>query len=237
VPDSLIFIPSAADDRVWVGVLDPESPDTDAALDAVRELAVDGVVTVPDTAPPDGAWPVAAVNQGLVFQGGGQGRHILWVWDPASGDVVDRLDGTFPLAWQGDRLAWCGGDCEVANVRDFRTGDSMSVGCPPGTHGFDGLQGAFSPDGSTLALSLRIDWGPDARRALALIDVETGRLDVVDGTNVSAGYHFVAWSADGESVFLTGGVDEREIVEYRPAEGTARRLDVAVGDFYGIAAM
>jgi hypothetical protein len=234
--DSWIFIPSAVEDRVWIGVLDPESPETVRALGAVREMTVDGEITVPETAPPDGRWPIAAVNQGLVFQVGADDVD-LQVWDPANGTVVDRLQGDYPLAWQNDRLAWCGGDCELVDVRDFRNGETFSVGCPPGTHGFDAYQGAFSPDGSTLALSLRIDWGQEGRRALALIDVATGELDVVDGTNVSAGYNFVAWSADGRSVFITGGTDQREIVEYRPAEGTARQLDVEVGPFYGIAAI
>ena len=60
VPDSLFFIPSSSPDRVWVGIVD-EAQD-DGRLTAVREVSIDGQVTVPDTRPPDGAWPVAAVT-------------------------------------------------------------------------------------------------------------------------------------------------------------------------------
>ena len=66
VRDSLFFVPSSAPDRVWVGIV--EGSQDDGRLTAVREVAIDGRVTVPDTRPPDGAWPVAAVDGNLVFQ-------------------------------------------------------------------------------------------------------------------------------------------------------------------------
>jgi hypothetical protein len=50
--EAWFFIPSAAPDRVWVALLDPESPETVRALRAVREITVDGRETVPDAAPP-----------------------------------------------------------------------------------------------------------------------------------------------------------------------------------------
>src|SRR6187549_427117 len=56
VPDSLFFIPSSSPNRVWVGIVD-EGQD-DGRLTAVREVSIDGQVTVPDIRPPDGAWPV-----------------------------------------------------------------------------------------------------------------------------------------------------------------------------------
>ena len=105
VRDSLFFIPSSAPDRVWVGIVD-ESQD-DGRLTAVREVAIDGRVTVPDTRPPDGAWPVAAVDGNLVFQERGE----LVVWDPSTGREVERLPGPAPVAWDGALFAWCDGAC------------------------------------------------------------------------------------------------------------------------------
>ena len=74
VRDSWIFIPSAALDRIWVGILDPTSPETERRLQAVREVAVDGRVTVADVRPPGGRWPVAATTSALVFQSQGSGQ-------------------------------------------------------------------------------------------------------------------------------------------------------------------
>ena len=161
------------------------------------------------------------------------------VWDPTTGSIVDRLHGAFPLAWQGYRLAWCqDDDCKAVHITDFSSSDEMVVVCPVGTFGFDAYEGAFSPDGKTLALALRLDFGADSRRALAMIDVEEGTMDVVDGTNVEQGHVFVDWSPSGESVFITGGArfGPRQLVEYRVDDGTARTIPVEVGDFYGMAA-
>ena len=57
---SWFFIPSADDDRVWLAFLAPGQPRTSVLLAAIREVSVDGRVTVPD-APPPGA-RVAAVG-------------------------------------------------------------------------------------------------------------------------------------------------------------------------------
>jgi hypothetical protein len=234
-PDSWVFIPSGADDRVWVGILDPESPDTERGLQAVREVTVEGEVTVPDVEPPGGRWPVAAVNDGLVFHTG----TSLLVWDPRTGRTVDRLPGDFALAWKGDLLAWCEEPCESLHITDFATRRDVVVSVPQGTYGFDESEGAFSPDGKLLAVSVRL--GPDvidARRRLALVEVGTGLAISADGTTVDPGYIFVDWAASGRSVFITGGhrSKQRQLIEYRPAEGTGKRLQVTVGDFYDMAA-
>jgi hypothetical protein len=228
--DSLIFIPSAAPDRVWVSILDEEHPEH--GMQAVREMTVEGVVTVPDTRPPDGNLPIAAVNQGLVFQE----QTGLLVWDPRAGTVVDRLSGEFPLAWEGDLLAWCDHGCEAVHITDFGTGEDVVVPSPPGTSGFEALQGAFSPDGTTLAVALRLNAGSDADRQLGLIDVVTGSMTLVDNATVDTGYVFIDWAPSGRSVFITGGqVAQRRVVEYRIGEAAAEVVHVEVGDFYGMA--
>jgi hypothetical protein len=236
--DSWIFIPSAVEDRIWVGILDPESPETERGLRAVRELTVGGEVTVPDTRPPGGRWPVAAVAEGLVFQV--PDEDTLEVWDPRSGEVIRRLPGVFPLAWQGHRLAWCDAQCEETHITDFSSGVDRVIRLPEGIFHFQGYEGAFSPDGTLLALVGLTD--PEFSRAdqqLVLADVRTGETEAVQGTVVHAGYPFVDWSASGESVFITGGerFEPRQLIEYRPEEDSVRILPVQVGDFYDMAAL
>ena len=65
----------------------------------------------------------------------------------------------------------------------------------------------------------------------------TGDLEVVDGTTVEPGYVYVDWSPSGDAVFISGGSEIRQLVEYRPAEGEARGIPLEVGQFYGMAAV
>lgn len=232
VRDSLFFIPSSASDRVWVGIVD-EAQD-DGRLTAVREVDTEGAVTVPDTRPPDGAWPVAAVDGNLVFQQQGE----LVVWDPSTGREIDRLAGQLPIAWDGALLAWCDEACNSASVKNFGTGGTTTIQPPAGSTGFEALRGAFSPDASTLAVAVRLGEGEDAARQLALIDVDTGGITLVDEATVTTPYVFIDWAPSGDTVFITGGqlAGHRQIVAYRIGDASAKLVDVAVGDFYGMAA-
>jgi hypothetical protein len=241
VRDSWFFIPSAAPDRIWVGILDPKSPETERRLAAVREVAVDGRVTVRDVRPPEGRWPVAATSSGLVFQshGGGLGPDQLELWNPLTGKVFRRLPGDYPVASHGDLLAWCRQRCERLHVTNVATGEDVEVRPPAGAFGFDAY-GAFSPDGKLIAVPVRSDPSPttqDPKWRLALVDVEGGTATLVQGPTLQ-GYVFVDWSPAGTSVFITGGdrFKERTIFEYRLGTASARRLPVKVGDFFGMAA-
>jgi hypothetical protein len=233
VRDSLVFVPSAVPDRVWVAI---NSSDT-GHIGAIREVSVDGRVTVPDTKPPGGQLPVAALTNGLVFQLS-DGR--LEVWNPVTGGVVRTLTAGFPVTSRRNLLVWCGGDCHTLHVTDVVTGKDIVVSPPPGTSGFD--RGMFSPDGETIAVAVHT--GPllegltTLKSQLALVNVRTGTARIVDGTTVKGAYVFVDWSPSGDSVFITGGnqFETRTIVEYRRGADSARRLQVKVGDFYGMAA-
>jgi hypothetical protein len=231
VRDSLFFIPSSVPDRVWVGIVDEAQGD--GRLTSVREVAIDGRVTVPDTRPPDGAWPVAAVDSNLVFQRSGE----LLVWDPSTGREVDRLPGQLPVAWQGSLLTWCDGACRSLNVRDMSSGEGLIAEPPAGATGFEALHGAFSPDGRVLAVAVRLGDGEEAARQLALIDVGTGRITLADETTVPTPYVFIDWSPSGDAVFIAGGqlAGRHRIVEYGVDDAEARVIDVRVGDFYGMA--
>jgi hypothetical protein len=242
VRDSWIFIPSAVPDRIWVGILDPDSPETERRLVAVREVAVDGQVTVGDVRPPGGRWPVAATSSALAFQsqGSGQGGDQLELWNPRTGKVLRRLPGEFPVASHGDLLAWCRQSCARLQVTNVATGKEIQVRPPAGAFGFAPYQGVFSPDGKLLAVPVRSDSAPttqDPKWRLALVDVEKGTATLVQGPTLQ-GYVFVDWSPAGTTVFITGGdrFKERTIFEYRLGTASARRLPVKVGDFFGMAA-
>jgi hypothetical protein len=205
------------------------------ALEAVREVTVDGRVTVPDLAPPGGRWPVAAVDDALVFERRSGG---LEVWDPATRKVKQVLQGEAPGAGHGNRLPWCSRDYRTLHVTDVRTGEELAVRAPAGFVAFDCWSAAFSPDGDVLAVPVAAGPGSHAERALALVDLERGVAKVVAGSSVDPGYVFVAWASSGVSVFISGGerFAQRTLVEYRLGAEHAATLPVRVGDFYAMAA-
>jgi hypothetical protein len=236
--DSWIYIPSAIDDRVWVGVLDESSPDTVRVLSAVREMDLEGRVTFPDVPPPHGRWPVAATTGGLVFQ---DEMAAMFIWDPETRRVVHRFGPASPVAWQGDRLAWCPIPCEAVRVTNTRTWAEVLITAPPGTTGFVGGLGEFSPGGRFLAVPIQRDGfaGP------GIVDLATGETRVVleDG---GPGL-FGGWSLAGEYFFTQGqpqnaeqahdGTAEGTLLGYDPVTRSLRRIPIDAGNIYFLAAV
>ncbi len=240
VHKSWFFIPAAAEDRVWVAILDPGSPDTVRALSAVVEVTADGVVTSPSAHPPGGRWPIGAVSAGLLFERETGGLEL---WDPRRGTVIRELPAAWPGPTHGNLLAWCVGGGPTWGASLHLTdvvgrGDRWRIDPPTGFAAFRCWDGAFAPDGKTLAVPVMRRRDLSAQHALALVDVQSGRSTVIEGSAVPAGYVFVAWASSGEQVFLTGGQrpEPRRIVAYRLGDDHARELAVEVPDFYGIAA-
>ena len=240
VHDSWFFIPSSTDDRVWVAILDPESPDTVRALSAVLEVTADGHIATPPARPPGGRWPVGAVQAGLLLE---RERTGLDLWDPRRNTVVQRLPKAWPGPTQGNLLAWCagGGPSRGASLHltdVVSNTDRWQIEPPAGFAAFRCWDGAFAPNGRTFAVPIARHQDLSARHELALVDVVSGRSRVVPGSKVPAGYVFVTWTSSGKEVFLTGGQSSgtRRIVAYAVGEDRARVLDVKVPPFYGIAA-
>jgi hypothetical protein len=228
--DSLLFIPSVQPDRVWAVFGDDTS-----TVRAVREVDVNGDVTVPDVRVPPSKPPLAAAGNGLVLLGA---DHSLEVWNPSTGVVLQRVPGPFPVASFGNSLAWCGDPCETLHVTDVATGQDVNVTLPPGAQEFMGANGAFSPDGKTLAVAVRTNQNATSPTwQLALVDVASRSAVTVDGTTTS-GYVFIDWAPSGGDVFMTGGerFGERVIFQYRVGSASAKPLPITVGDFYGMAA-
>jgi hypothetical protein len=232
-----IFIASAQPRRIWVGLLDPRSPATVRALRAVREITIDGRVTVGDRRPPRGRWPMLAVRDGLLFGTPNRGWNL---WDPAERRVVRRWDQDalgFLGPAHGNLIASCPEPCTSVRLTDARTGAQRRVPVPRGWL-VRIREGAFSPSGRTLAVPAQRRAEGDGPARLALLDVAGGVTRFVPRSTVPSGYTYARWSRGGGHVFLTGGerFRDRTIVAYRIGAPRARRLNVRVGDFYDAAA-
>jgi hypothetical protein len=231
--DRAFFLPSARPDRVWVVDLRPGGD-----VLGVREVTVDGETTVPATRPPTRRWPVGAVADGVLLPTGDDG---LEVWNPQADRVVRRLRVgpglTGPVS--AGIVTACEDPCAELQLVDAHTGAARMIRAP--THlVFDPWSGAFSPSGDLLAVGIRAIGDPETTLCrLALIDVRSGRVAVVPGSEAPPGYTLLAWSASGRYVFMTGGDrgKRRVIVGYRLGTRHAERLNVHVGDFYDIAAV
>jgi hypothetical protein len=231
------FIASAHPERIWVGLLDPRSPATVNALRAVREVTVDGRVTVRDRRPPRGSWPLLAVRDGLLFS---TRRGGWYVWDPVSRRVERRWGPGvlgFPGPAHANVIASCVQPCTSVRLTDAGTGVQRRVPVPTGwVARVD--QGAFSPSGRKLAFPVQRRGSSRRQVRLAIVDVVHRRTTVVRGSAVAPGYTFARWSRSGSAAFLTGGERgaDRSIVAYRVGEPRARALRVSVGDFFDAAA-
>jgi hypothetical protein len=230
---SSFFIPSSKPDRVWLARLDPESPETVRALESVREVTVEGRVTVPEVVPLGGRWPVGAVDDALVFESKPGG---LEAWDPRTGEVTRRLPGAAMGTTHGAPLAWCDASYETLHVTDVLTGEARAIAPPEGFVAFDCWSGAFSPDSTLLAVP--VTGGTRFRGKAHARPRGRGARRRQGGRGIAEPpYVYIAWASTGESVFVSGGERyERRTLEYRVGDERAVPVPVEAGDFYGMAA-
>lgn len=232
IGESWYFVPSATDGRVWLAILDPESPSTERALKAVREVTVDDGTTVTDAALPEGRWStvVGAVTNGVVFQGG-QGEDGLQVWDPLAREVVMSLPGPFAADTHETLIAWCDQSCEEMHITDVATRNDVIVQPGEGFAFEETYYGAFSPDGSLLAIPVVSEGG---RTQVALVDVAQGTARVIKGSERDEYYGSIAWSSTGEWVFFNAG--DGRVMAYRPGAPEAQTIPVEIdGPVFGMA--
>lgn len=231
IGESWYLVPSATEGRVWLAILDPESPGTVRTLKAVKEVTVEGEVTVTETPLPVGRWStlVGAVQGALVFQG----KDGLEVWDPFERKVVMRLPGPFPADTHESFVAWCEEGCKKHNITDVSTGESLEVSPGEGYSFVETYHGAFSPDGSLLAVPTVNDATGETQ--LALIEVEQGTASVIKGSRLDKDYGSIAWSSSGDWVFFNAG--DAKVMAYEPGSEAARLVPVEIeAPFFGLAA-
>jgi WD40 repeat protein len=223
---SWYFAPSATDGRVWLMILDPDSPPTVGGLKAVREVTVDGRTTVEDTGPPPGDWVVGAVGDGLLIQEDG-----LLVWDPRSGRIVSRLDGVFPVDTRGDVVAWCESRCPELRLTDVATGEDIAIEPPEGLAFEETYNGAFSPDGRWLAAPVK----HDGVSKVAIVDMESESARLVPDSSLTP-YQLLTWSPAGD--WLIFGTAEGTLSAYRPDTGESMTIPLDEAQtFFAMAAV
>lgn len=232
-----IFVPGATGETIWVAYLDGTSEQTqrNRRLRRYEEIDEAGRVVASGRGPANGAWPAAALSEGLLhFSGRG-----LELRDPVAGTTLRRIDG-----WVGEigpaygnLLASCVESCGTLLVTDFEAGEKFEIPAPSGTR-LEVRDASFSPDGGTLAVPVRRRGGGRLAaskydRRLALFSLEDRRGRVVRGSSVPAGYIFTGFSPDGSEVFLSGGDRRtRAIVRYRLGARAAERLRIELPERY-----
>jgi hypothetical protein len=133
-------------------------------------------------------------------------------WRPSTGEIQpigthNRLVDTYIAPDGTTTIART--DC-TANfpcwllLTDTSTGQTTRVDSPVPGNGFYG-GGAFSPDGSQLAVFIATNRGsvnPAAR--LGIVDVDSGRLRMIDESDVPVGesYGYASWSPSGDWLFF-----------------------------------
>lgn len=216
--------PSQTEGRVWLANLDPESPDTVRAMESVREVSVDGEVTVPASRLPPGRWhcPVGSVSSGVLFQEFQDQDSRLIVWDATAGEVVATLaEASFPAATHGDLIAWCPSRCgPELHITDVRLDREDVIRLEEPFVFGETYDGAFSPDGSTLAVPARRE---DERRdsRIALVDVERARASVLPSR---LGTRSLVWSRDARELFAIAGA--ATLTAYDLRSGQARTIEL-----------
>lgn len=178
------LVPSATPGRVWLTGAAGRGPA------AVREVTLDGRVTVPRGPRPPRGPILAATARGLVIGGDG-----LTLWDPVSGAVRRRLPGRFLLAARGARVALCARACPGVVIADVVTGRRRSAG-PPAGHRFTPTgRGVFSPDGRLLAVPVRAR--EDGRRFAGLVHVASGRAAAIRRLPLRGPAWALTWAPEG----------------------------------------
>jgi sugar lactone lactonase YvrE len=149
------------------------------------------------------------------------------VWDPANGEQVLRLPeaGPYPIALHEDRVAWCEAtDCgRQLRVTDVAAGRELTVNPPEGYRLTGGADGAFSPDGRYVALSV-ID--EEESRRVAVVDLTTRRMRVIRGVTLAAP---PAWAPSSDRLFLID--NERKLAAYRPDSEQIETVASGLPDF------
>lgn len=220
------FIPAADPDRVWL--IDGGGD----GIHSVQEVTADGDVTVPPVAPPKGANPSFALNAGLVFPSEDGDR----VWNPKTGETILKLP-QLSFAAHGDLLAWCSSPADGFRITDAGSGTERTIPPPPGLGQFECGPGAFSPDGSKLAVAMvEPGFHPGAPWQFALVDLQSDSATLipgsVGGTRPGPGYVDIAWAPSGDAVYIgegDGGVLDLRggMFEYRL--GADESLPVRIG--------
>jgi outer membrane protein assembly factor BamB len=217
---SSYYLPSAEPDRVWL----VEGSASTLARNEVREVAIDGRITLEPRLLPAETIPQGAVSQGLVLSDGSG----LRVWDPRTEQSVAELPGQFLIAAQGDLLAWCADECENLQISDLSSGTQVLIASPSDSLTWS-PQGAFAPSGDRLAVRLGAADRQDAE--LAVIELN-GSITMLE-TPVAATP--ITWDPFGRWLFAATADGSLLVHDVEKNRTQLRALDLPT--FYGIASV
>ncbi|MGH2674080.1 MAG: hypothetical protein ACRDKA_06030 [Actinomycetota bacterium] len=210
--DSWYFVPSANPDRVWVAVLDRKRSDAHhLVFSEIREVTAEGQITARGPAMGD-AWMDGAAEAGVVFES--PEHDDLVVWDPMAQQVV-RSFGNPPMgASHGNLVVWCDAWCPELHLTDVLTGAERIVQPPAGYDRFDGWSGEFTPDGRLFAVPVGNPPRYEGPGAAAIVDVATGDVTVIPGSEEEGGIPGLTWDPTGTRLFLVLGQHGRFELRY-----------------------
>jgi hypothetical protein len=203
------FAVSRTEGRVWLAGVDCDR----SKMVGVREVTVDGRVTMRNHRRVPGSWVAGAVDQGLVLQ---RGRAAI-VWDPRTGHRRAALGLGAVIDAQGSLVAGCRTPrCRELTVLDVRSGRTTTPR-PRAPFRLD-FGTRFSPDGSLLAAPAVVK----RRWRVAMINALDGTTTVVPGSSTGEAYPDLRWSpSTGWLFFRSHG---NRLMAYRPGESRAVKL-------------
>jgi hypothetical protein len=196
-----LVAPAATAGAVWLTSY-PLGANTIAVAGTAREASAAGALTRPVRLPP-GYVIDQGTDRGLLLAPVGQQPEAATyqLWDPSAPQANQAFDGV--LTASPGEIAWtsqCAHKCSVQTL-DLTTGRHIVVALPAGS---SAVSGAFSPDGSFLALQVSFGNtgdGGELAMQLEVAPMTSGRLTAVPGTWASSdalvGF---GWPADGDSL-------------------------------------
>jgi len=220
--------PAATAGALWLTSY-PPGADLSTAAGTAQEVSVAGAPLGPQVRLPAGYVIDQATGRGLllapVIQRRGARAYMLW--DLATAQVSRTFEGV--IAASASEIAWtpgCAPACRV-HVLDLATGRDTVVALPRGS---SVANGAFSPDGSFLALQMSFGSGGDGgalAMQLEVASIASSRLTVVPGTWASSdALDGFGWPADGDSLVAELSFTTKvQVASWHPG---ADRLAVAV---------
>jgi hypothetical protein len=222
--------PGVTAGSLWLTSYQPDS-DPGTAAGTAREVSASGAALRPPVRLPVGYVVARGTGKGLLLAPASPrpGMTAYRLWDPAG----TRLGRSFAavIAASATEIAWappCAKSCRL-HVLDLAAGRDTTVALPAGS---SAANGAFSPDGSLLALQVSTGPGGDGGGLAMQLDVAsaaTGRLTVVPGTWVSSdalvGF---GWPASGDSLVAELSFTTKvQVAAWQP--GAARIAVAAIG--------
>jgi hypothetical protein len=224
--DAWCIAPSTTVGRAWLATLDPDSPATERAIESITEVSFDGDVTRGPSSLPSRRWhcPVGAFDGGVLFQD----RGSVVAWDASSSSVRMSIPDAFPAAVHRTLVATYPdeGDGDL-RLTDVATGSTRKIEPPAGWRFEPSYEGAFSPDGSRLAVTLRGSGTTGSDEGIGVVDLEHGHVDSIRSDLVIS----LAWAPDGDTLFAATFGDrgfESKITAYDHRLSGSRSVPVGV---------